>query len=71
MNALTAIANIMPESDKKAFIKHLSKKNKRHDVGNIDLFKSLETDDIKEDIVLNSDGKSANAYPQKIIRQPD
>lgn len=62
MNALQEISNIMNESDKKAFINYLSKKNKRKDAGNIDLFNSLKTDDIKSDKIILTDKKSIDAY---------
>lgn len=61
MNAITEISNIMSDTDKKAFIKLLSKRNKRKDTGNIDLFKSLETDDIKYKN-NRTDKKAADAY---------
>lgn len=62
MNALQEIADIMNESDKKAFIQYLSKKNKRKDVGNIELFNSLKTDDINYKIKLLKDKKNTDAY---------
>ncbi|CAM3610423.1 hypothetical protein [Flavobacterium chungbukense] len=62
MNALQEIANIMNESDKKAFILYLSKKNKRKDVGNIELFNSLKTDDINHKKKYLKDKKSTDAY---------
>ncbi|MDQ6472496.1 hypothetical protein RB619_17785 [Flavobacterium sp. LHD-80] len=62
MNALHEISNMMNESDKKAFIQHLSKKNKRKDVGNIELFNSLKTDDIKYKKNILENKKSADAY---------
>ncbi|MFB9079048.1 hypothetical protein ACFFLS_09880 [Flavobacterium procerum] len=62
MNALHELSNIMNENDKKAFIQYLSKKNKRKDVGNIALFNSLETDDIKQKNNNKKDKKSADAY---------
>lgn len=62
MNALQGITNTMTEIDKKAFIQYLSKKNKRKDVSNIELFNSLKTDDInlKKNILENK--KSNDAY---------
>lgn len=62
MNALEEIANMMNESDKKAFIQYLSKKNKRKDTGNIELFNSLKTDDIKLKKNILDDKKSIDAY---------
>lgn len=62
MNALYEIQNIMPYEDKQAFIKYISKKNKRHDTGNIELFKSFETDDIKEGKKVFRNKKEADAY---------
>ncbi|WJS96563.1 hypothetical protein NYQ10_08895 [Flavobacterium johnsoniae] len=62
MNALQEIADIMNETDKKAFIQYLSKKNKRKDVSNIDLFESLITDDINNKKKFLKDKKSTNAY---------
>ncbi|KAF2335422.1 hypothetical protein [Flavobacterium ginsenosidimutans] len=62
MNALQEIANMMNETEKKAFIHYLSKKNKRKDTGNIELFNSLKTDDIKITKNITKDKKSADAY---------
>lgn len=62
MNALHEISNMMNENDKKAFIHYLSKKNKRKDTGNIALFNSLKTDDIKSNKEKLSDKKSTDAY---------
>ncbi|MBF4516137.1 tetratricopeptide repeat protein [Flavobacterium sp. ANB] len=62
MNALHEISNIMNESDKKAFLQYLSKKNKRKDTVNIALFNSLKTDDIKFKKKNSSDKKSADVY---------
>lgn len=62
MNAIHEISNIMNEYDKKAFIQYLSKKNKRKDTGNIQLFNSLNTDDIKFNKKNPLDKKSINAY---------
>ncbi|WP_343696944.1 hypothetical protein [Flavobacterium sp.] len=62
MNALQEIANMMNEAEKKAFIHYLSKKNKRKDTGNIDLFNSLKTDDIKNKKNNLSNKKSTDAY---------
>jgi hypothetical protein len=62
MNALHEISNMMNENDKKAFIQYLSKKNKRKDTGNIELFNSLKTDDIKFSKKTLSDKKSTDAY---------
>jgi hypothetical protein len=62
MNALEEISNMMNEAEKKAFIQHLSKKNKRKDTGNIELFNSLKTDDIKFKKKLLGDKKSTDAY---------
>lgn len=62
MNALQEIANIMNDTDKKAFITYLSKKNKRKDTSNIELFNSLKTDDIKIKNESLKDKKSADAY---------
>lgn len=62
MNALQDISNMMNESEKKAFIVYLSKKNKRKDTGNIELFNSLKTDDIKSKERILKDKKSTDAY---------
>ncbi|MCV2486455.1 hypothetical protein OD917_16085 [Flavobacterium sp. SH_e] len=62
MNALQEIANMMNETEKKAFIYYLSKKNKRKDTGNIELFNSLKTDDIKITKNIIKDKKSTDAY---------
>ncbi|KQW99222.1 hypothetical protein ASC72_09020 [Flavobacterium sp. Root420] len=62
MNALHEISNMMNENDKKAFIHYLSKKNKRKDTGNIALFNSLKTDDIKFNKKNLQDKKSVDAY---------
>jgi len=62
MNALQEIADIMNDTDKKAFIQYLSKKNKRKDVSNIDLFESLKTDDINNKKKFLKDKKSTDAY---------
>ncbi|WP_289665256.1 hypothetical protein [Flavobacterium panacagri] len=62
MNALQEIANMMNDSEKKAFINYLSRKNKRKDVGNIELFNSLKTDDIKNKKNILEDKKSNDAY---------
>ncbi|KRB56455.1 hypothetical protein ASD98_11400 [Flavobacterium sp. Root186] len=62
MNALQEISNMMNYTDKKAFIQYLSKKNKRKDTGNIELFNSLKTDDIKFNKKVLEDKKSTDAY---------
>lgn len=62
MNALQEIANMMNEIEKKAFIQYLSKKNKRKDVSNIELFNSLKTDDINYKKNNLEDKKSTDAY---------
>ncbi|WP_338841194.1 hypothetical protein [Flavobacterium ginsenosidimutans] len=62
MNALQEIANMMNETEKKAFIHYLSKKNKRKDTGNIELFNSLKTDDINITKNIIKDKKSTDAY---------
>ena len=62
MNALQEISNMMNESDKKGFILYLSKKNKRKDTGNIELFNSLKTDDINFKKKILEDKKSIDAY---------
>ncbi|MDP5200884.1 hypothetical protein [Flavobacterium sp. DG2-3] len=62
MNALQEIANMMNEIEKKAFISYLSKKNKRKDTGNIELFNSLKTDDIKIKNNFLEGKKSLDAY---------
>lgn len=62
MNALQEIANMMNETESKAFIHYLSKKNKRKDTGNIDLFNSLKTDYIKLKREHLEDKKSIDAY---------
>lgn len=62
MNALEEISNMMNDADKKAFILYLSKKNKRKDTGNIELFNSLKTDDIKFNKKILEDKKTTDAY---------
>ena len=62
MNALQEISEIMNTDDIKAFNAYLSKKNKRKDVGNIDLLHSLKTDDIKDKKIIFKDKKSADAH---------
>jgi len=62
MNALQEISNMMNETDKKAFIQYLSKKNKCKDAGNIALFNSLKTDDINIRKKVFEDKKSTDAY---------
>ena len=62
MNALQEISNMMNESESKAFINYLLKKNKRKDAGNIELFNSLKTDDIKSKKNIFEDKKSIDAY---------
>ncbi|WP_125722526.1 hypothetical protein [Flavobacterium ustbae] len=62
MNALQEIANMMNETEKKAFIHYLSKKNKRKDTRNVELFYFLETDDIKFKNKFSKDKKSIDAY---------
>nr|WP_294783330.1 hypothetical protein [uncultured Flavobacterium sp.] len=62
MNALEEISNMMNEADKKAFVQYLSKKNKRKDTGNIELFNSLKTDDINSKNNKLKDKKSTDAY---------
>ncbi|WP_163397766.1 hypothetical protein [Flavobacterium fluviatile] len=62
MNALQEIANMMNETEKKAFIQYLSKKNKRKDTGNIAFFSSLKTDDIKYKKYTLKSKQSTDAY---------
>ncbi|MBZ4037052.1 hypothetical protein K6T82_19970 [Flavobacterium sp. 17A] len=62
MNALQEISNMMNDTDKKAFIHYLSKKNKRKDVGNLELFNSLKTDDLNTKKNNLKDKKSVDAY---------
>jgi hypothetical protein len=62
MNALQEISNMMNDTDKKAFIQYLSKKNKRKDSGSIALFNSLKTDDINIRKKVFEDKKSTDAY---------
>ncbi|WP_163410520.1 hypothetical protein [Flavobacterium ajazii] len=62
MNALQEIANMMNETEKKAFKQYLSKKNKRKDTGNIALFDSLKTDDIKHKKSVLKNKKNIDAY---------
>lgn len=62
MNALQEITNMMNESEKKAFIQYLTKKNKRKDTGNIVLFNSLKTDDLNCKINILQNKKSTDAY---------
>ncbi|PXY41175.1 hypothetical protein DMB65_09480 [Flavobacterium cheongpyeongense] len=61
MNALQEIANMMNEPEIKAFKQYLSKKNKRKDTSNTDLFNSLKTDDIKSKKNILQD-RSTDAY---------
>jgi hypothetical protein len=61
MNALQEIVNIMSADDRQAFISHLNRKNKREDVLNITLFKSLETDDINVQKKLEASVKTPAA----------
>lgn len=62
MNALQEISNMMNDVEKKAFIQYLSKKNKRKDTVNIELFNSLKTDDIKFKNNTLENKKSTDAY---------
>ncbi|KAF2515226.1 hypothetical protein [Flavobacterium foetidum] len=62
MNALEELSDIMNENEKRAFVQYLSKKNKRKDTSNIQLFNSLKTDDIKFKEKNYKDKKSADAY---------
>ena len=62
MNALQEIVNLMNDAEKKAFIQFLSKKNKRKDIRNIELFHSLKTDDINSKRTILKDKKSIDAY---------
>lgn len=62
MNALQEIVNMMNETEKKAFIQYLSKKNKRKDTGNIALFNSIKTDDINHKNNTIESKKSTDAY---------
>lgn len=62
MNALQEVIHLMNDDDIRAFTAYLSKKNKRKDVGNIDLLNSIKTDDINVEIKPFSDKKSADAY---------
>lgn len=62
MNALQEISNMMNDADKKAFMQYLSKKNKRKDTGNIELFNSFKTDDIKINKKILEDKKTTDAY---------
>ncbi|KAF2510164.1 hypothetical protein EYY60_11680 [Flavobacterium zhairuonense] len=62
MNALEEISNTMNELEKKAFIQYLSRKNKRKDAGNIELFNSLKTDDINIKKNELKGKKSTDAY---------
>jgi hypothetical protein len=62
MNAVQEIINIMSGDDKQAFTAYLNRKNKRKDAVNIILFKSLETDDINLQNLLQKKLKSADAY---------
>ncbi|WP_291143158.1 hypothetical protein [Flavobacterium sp. UBA7680] len=52
----------MNDVEKKAFIQYLSKKNKRKDTVNIELFNSLKTDDIKFKNNTLENKKSTDAY---------
>lgn len=61
MNALQEIVDIMSPDDRQAFISYLNRKNKREDVLNITLFKSLETDDINAQKKLASSVKTPAA----------
>ncbi|MDR6763875.1 tetratricopeptide (TPR) repeat protein [Flavobacterium sp. 2755] len=62
MNTLEEISNMMNDVEKKAFIQYLSKKNKRKDTGNIELFNSLKTDDIKLNKKILENKKNIDAY---------
>jgi len=62
MNALLELSNLMNETERKAFLQYLSKKNKRKDTGNIALFNSLKTDDINSETNALGSKKSTNAY---------
>lgn len=59
MNAITEIIQLMNSDEKKEFIAYLSKRNKRRDTGNIILFKSLETDDLKLHTLKSNDAYHA------------
>lgn len=61
MNAIDEVISLMSNKDKQAFITYLSKKNKRFDTGNIELFRLLETDDINA-LEKFRRIKSADAY---------
>lgn len=61
MNALHEIINILSSEDKRAFTAYLSKKNKRYDVQNINLFMLLE-DQNTGDTALEERFASAGAY---------
>lgn len=62
MDKLSEIIAILDKSDKIAFIKELKAKNKRQDAKNIELFKMLETDDIKGIKKIYPNAKNRDAY---------
>jgi len=62
MNPLLELSSLMNETERKAFVQYLSKKNKRKDTGNITLFNSLKTDDINITINTLESKKNTNAY---------
>ncbi len=62
MNAIQEVINLMNDDDIKAFNIYITKKNKRKDVKNIELFNILKTDDIKFEKKIFPDKKSADAY---------
>ncbi len=62
MNSLNEIVNLMSIEERKAFKVYLHARNKRNDVQNIRLFKSIETDDINENKIKLNGKKSIDAY---------
>ncbi|MBU2995909.1 hypothetical protein KO500_05670 [Cellulophaga baltica] len=59
MNVIVAIISTLSIEDRKAFVNLLSKKNKRKDTKNIQLFKLLESQPNAKDIDVQLYGKSA------------
>ncbi|MEL1246390.1 hypothetical protein AAEO56_19105 [Flavobacterium sp. DGU11] len=62
MNSLSDIINLMNEEEKQSFKAHLRARNKRDDVHNIKLFRSIETDDINLEEKFLKGKKNSDAY---------
>ncbi|AWH84534.1 hypothetical protein HYN59_05115 [Flavobacterium album] len=62
MNSLSDIINLMNEEDKQSFKGYLQSRNKRNDVQNIKLFRSIETDDINIQEKFVKTKKNSDAY---------